>query len=58
MACRTKTWIVAEVQGKVVLQKQEIHDGKWVSIPQAFNQITHQEGKDLLSKVEKILPKL
>ncbi len=51
-------YFIAEVHGKVALQKQEIHDGKWMPISQAFNQITHQEGKDLLSKVEKILPKL
>lgn len=51
-------YFVAEVKGNIQLQQQEIHDGKWLSFAQAYNQITHQEGRDLLSKVEKLLPKL
>lgn len=49
-------YFVAEVDGKVELQKQEIHDGKWVPLPQAVAQVTHQEGKNLLLQAEKMLP--
>lgn len=48
-------YYIAEVKGKVILQSQEIYDGKWLELPQALAQITHQEGKDLLTKVEKLL---
>jgi len=51
-------YFIAEVKGKVELQKQEIHDGKWLTISEALHQLTHQEGKDLLAKVENVLPKL
>lgn len=51
-------YFIAEVDGRVELQSQEIHDGKWLTFPQAYQQLTHQEGKDLLAKVEKLLPKI
>lgn len=49
-------YFIAEVKGSPKLQSQEIHDGKWLVFAQAYRQLTHQEGKDLLAKVEKILP--
>lgn len=52
------SYFIAEVTGHVKLQSQEIHDGKWLRLAEAFHQLTHQEGKDLLAKVEKILPKI
>lgn len=52
------SYFIAEVTGHVALQTQEIHDGKWVPFPDAIQQVTHQEGKSLLSQVEKMLPKL
>jgi bis(5'-nucleosidyl)-tetraphosphatase len=51
-------YFIAEVEGEPKLQSQEIHDGKWLPMAQAFQQLTHQEGKDLLAKVEKVLPKI
>lgn len=51
-------YFIAEVEGKVELQKQEIHDGKWMPFPDAIAQVTHQEGKALLAQVEKLLPKI
>lgn len=49
-------YFIAEVEGTVSLQKKEIYDGKWLPIPDALNRVTHQEGKEILKKVEKILP--
>ena len=48
-------YFVAEVDGEVKLQEQEIHDGEWVPFPKAIAQVTHQEGKTLLVQVEKML---
>lgn len=48
-------YFVAVVQGDVILQKNEISDGKWLSIPNALIQVTHPEGKSILVQVEKIL---
>ena len=55
---KTVLYYIAEVKGQVILQKQEIHDGRWLPIPEAFAQVTHQEGKAILSQVEKLLPNL
>lgn len=49
-------YFVAQVEGEPLLQTQEIHDGKWLSLEDAHRQLTHKEGKDLLAKVEKMLP--
>lgn len=51
-------YFIAEVGGTVKLQEQEIHDGKWMPFPEAIAQVTHQEGKSLLTQVEKMLPKI
>ena len=48
-------YFVAEVDGEVKLQEQEIHDGKWLVFQKAMAQVTHQEGKALLVEVEKML---
>ncbi len=52
------SYFVAEVGGKVKLQKEEIQDGIWVPFPEALDKVTHQEGKTILSQIEKILPKI
>ena len=52
------SYFIAEVGGTVELQSQEIHDGRWVLLPEALTQLTHQEGKSLLAQVEKTLPKI
>lgn len=51
-------YFIAEVQGQIVLQKGEIHDGIWLPFPEAIVRVTHQEGKTLLTLVEKILPEI
>jgi 8-oxo-dGTP pyrophosphatase MutT (NUDIX family) len=48
-------YFIAEVTGHVVLQKKEISGGIWLTFPDAMVRVTHQEGKDLLRKVEKLL---
>lgn len=55
---KTVCYYVAEVGGKVQLQTEEIHDGKWVPFPDAMGQVTHQEGRTILAQVEKMLPKI
>lgn len=54
---KTVCYFIAEVGGKIALQQKEIHDGKWVPLSEAMNQVTHQEGKTILAQVEKILRK-
>ncbi len=49
-------YFIAEVGGEVKLQEGEIHDGIWLPFPEAIARVTHQEGKTLLSLVEKTLP--
>ncbi len=49
------SYFIAEVGGNVELQKLEIHDGKWVPFSEAYQQVTHQEGKILLAKVKQII---
>lgn len=51
-------YFIAEVGGEIKLQSQEIHDGKWFKFHEAIARVTHQEGKALLARVEKILPKI
>lgn len=48
-------YFIAEVGGTIALQSQEIHDGRWIPLPDALNQVTHQEGRSILTQVEKIL---
>ena len=50
-------YFVAEVTGKVQLQPKEIQDGIWLAFPEAFERVTHSEGKSILSQVVKMLPK-
>jgi 8-oxo-dGTP pyrophosphatase MutT (NUDIX family) len=49
------TYFIAEVDGTVRLQAAEINDGKWIPFPEAIHQVTHQEGKNILLEVEKVL---
>ena len=48
-------YFIAEVVGDVILQKQEISDGIWLTFSKAMQQISHIEGKEILAQVEKIL---
>ncbi len=51
-------YFVALVSGDVILQQKEISDGIWLPMMKAMQQVTHPEGKAILSQVEKILAKL
>lgn len=51
-------YFIAIVGGEIKLQKGEIHDGTWLPFPQAIDRVTHQEGKTLLTLVEKVLPEI
>ncbi len=48
-------YFVAEVSGEIILQKKEIVDGIWLPITTAYEQLSHPEGRAILSQVEKIL---
>jgi len=49
-------YFIAEVTGPIILQTKEIYDGMWLPIPEALIKVTHQEGKDILSKAKEALP--
>lgn len=50
-------YYLAEVEGKVRLEPQEIQDGGWYTLGAALERLTHPEGKNILSQVAKILLK-
>lgn len=49
------SYYIAEVAGRVELQKKEIQDGVWLALPQALEKVTYAEGKAILKKVANIL---
>lgn len=46
---------VAEVEGEISLQNEEIVDGKWFSLPEAIDKVIHSEGKETLKQVNNLL---
>ena len=48
-------YFIAEVKGVVILQSDELSDGRWFTLPEAVKQVAHPEGKKTLQKVEQIL---
>ncbi len=48
---------IAEVEGKVELQKEEIVNGQWFTLLEAIEKMAHLEGKEVLRRVEFILKK-
>jgi len=50
-------YYVAEVDGQVILQKDEVQNGIWVPFSDALDKVTHVEGKTILVQVGKILDK-
>ncbi len=52
------SYYAAIVSGNVKLQNLEIQDGAWFELNDAVDKITHPEGKFILQKVEKLLPKI
>lgn len=52
---KTVLYFIAEVEGDVKLQENEIYAAQWVFFPECFDTVTHKEGKEILSRVAKIL---
>ena len=52
---KTVTYFLAEVDGDVILQEEEISDGKWVDIITAKNIITFDQSKNVCDKVVSFL---
>ena len=48
-------YYVAEVAGEVILQKDEVQNGMWVSFTEGLEKVTHVEGKTILAQVGKML---
>ena len=45
------SYFPAIVSGALLLQPEEIADGKWVNVGEAFDLLTFKEARDVLSKV-------
>jgi bis(5'-nucleosidyl)-tetraphosphatase len=45
-------YFLAWVEGEVELQAEEIADGAWLTLAEAYERITFPEGKDLITKVQ------
>lgn len=48
-------YFIAEVEGTINLQKEEIAHGEWFSLPSAIEKVKHPEGKATLRQVEDAL---
>ena len=48
-------YFLMEVEGEVKLQIEEILQGKWLNITEAKDQMTFQEGKNLITQLEVLL---
>ncbi len=48
-------YFLAEVEGKIALQKEEISNGQWFTLSEAIEKIVHPEGKSTLRQVERVL---
>jgi bis(5'-nucleosidyl)-tetraphosphatase len=48
-------YYIAEVDGVVILQKDEVQNGMWVPFSEALDKVTHVEGKTILVQVGKVL---
>lgn len=52
---KTVVYYLAEVQGELILQAQEIVDAKWVPLTEAENQVTFPQSQVLCHKTQTIL---
>jgi bis(5'-nucleosidyl)-tetraphosphatase len=48
-------FFMAEVEGIIRLQKEEIIEGQWFTLAEAIEKIVHPEGKTTIKRVEHIL---
>ncbi|MFT4554593.1 MAG: bis(5'-nucleosidyl)-tetraphosphatase [Chlamydiales bacterium] len=52
---KTVVYYLAEVEGHVNLQEEEICDGRWINLHEAQEQITFPEGRSICSQAMKTL---
>ncbi len=52
---KTVTYFLAEVEGEILLQTEEIAEGKWVSFEEALKLITFKAGRRVCNKAQAIL---
>lgn len=52
---KTVTYFLAEVEGKVLLQDEELADFRWVPLSEASDHVTFPEAKRLCHEVFKVL---
>lgn len=52
---KTVTYFIAEVEGELSLQKEEIMDAKWTLLSQVEAEITFPEGKKLCRRVLQLI---
>jgi bis(5'-nucleosidyl)-tetraphosphatase len=50
-------YFLAEVQGEIKLQKEEILDGNWFDLKEAKEKLTFPQAKNFCNQVEKIIKK-
>lgn len=48
-------YFLAEVQGEVILQQEEVREGKWMSLQEALVQLTFKEARSLCAEIIKML---
>jgi 8-oxo-dGTP pyrophosphatase MutT (NUDIX family) len=53
---KTVGYFIAEVHGEVVLQQEELKDGRWVVLHNAQAVVTYSQMKNLLNEVIRMLP--
>lgn len=52
---KTVTYFLAEVEGQLVLQKEELIDAKWIPLAAAESEISFSESKKICRKVIQLL---
>ncbi len=50
------TYFLAEVEGKVTAQLEEVQECRWFSITDAMHQLTHQEARSILIQARTHVP--
>ncbi len=53
---KTVAYYLAEVDGEILLEVEEIIEGRWVNLKEAAGEITFAESRTLASKIEFLLP--
>lgn len=54
---KTVYYLLAEVKGDVIIQKNEVVDAGWFFVDDAIDKITYSQSKDICREVKKILLK-